>query len=136
LSISRAKIGVLSHPEFGQTFSRADGKFDLAVNGGGMLTLTYEKSGCLPVERQIDVPWQDYVMADDVVMLCYDPQVTHIDLSSNIPIQVAQGSSINDADGPRRATLLFKQGTAATMKLADGSMQGLTHLHVRATEYA
>ena len=133
--ISRVKIGILNHPEFGQTFSRADGKFDLAVNGGGILTLTYEKSGCLPVERRMDVPWQDYVMADDVVMLCYDPQVTHIDLSSNIPIQVAQGTSVTDTDGQRRGTLLFKLGTTATMKLADGSMQGLTHLHVRATEY-
>ncbi len=28
-------ISVLSHPEFGQTLSRADGMFDMAVNGGG-----------------------------------------------------------------------------------------------------
>ena len=31
-------ITVLNHPEFGQTLSRADGMFDMAVNGGGPLT--------------------------------------------------------------------------------------------------
>jgi RHS repeat-associated protein len=133
--LSKAKITVLNHPEFGQTLSRADGKFDLAVNGGGLLTMKYEKVGCLTVERQVSVPWQDYVIIDDVVMSCYDPQVTHIDLSANIPIQVAQGGLVIDNDGRRRAALLFRQGTTATMKLPDGSMQGLTQLHVRATEY-
>jgi RHS repeat-associated protein len=131
----KAQITVLNHPELGQTFSRADGKFDLAVNGGGLVTLKYEKVGFLPVQRQTNVPWQDYVMIDDVVMMSYDPPVTHIDLSANIPMQVAQGSAMTDSSGTRRATLLFPQGTTATMKLPDSSMQGLTQLHVRATEY-
>jgi hypothetical protein len=30
-----AKVTVLAHPEFGSTKSRADGMFDMAVNGGG-----------------------------------------------------------------------------------------------------
>jgi hypothetical protein len=38
-------ISILNHKEFGQTLSRADGMFDLAVNGGGSLTLTYTKTG-------------------------------------------------------------------------------------------
>jgi hypothetical protein len=33
-------LTVLNHPEFGQTLSRADGMFDLAINGGGFLTVT------------------------------------------------------------------------------------------------
>jgi len=133
--LSRVKITVLSHPEFGQTLSRADGKFDLAVNGGGPLTLNYEKTGFLPVQRNEDVPWQDYVMLPDVVMMGYDPQVTLVDLSANIPMQVAQGTAMTDSSGTRRATLLFAQGTTATMKLPDGSTQGIIKLHVRATEY-
>src|SRR5262249_17425699 len=36
-------ITILNHPEFGQTLSRADGMFDLAVNGGGFLTINYQK---------------------------------------------------------------------------------------------
>ena len=44
-------ITVLGHPEFGQTLSRADGMFDLAVNGGGLLTVRYEEDGFLPAQR-------------------------------------------------------------------------------------
>jgi hypothetical protein len=30
--------------------------FDLTVNGGGVLTVDYEKTGFLPLQRQVDVP--------------------------------------------------------------------------------
>jgi|GEM_PF-957188 len=133
--LAKVKITVLNHPEFGQTLSRADGKFDLAVNGGGLLTVNYEKTGFLPAQRKMDVPWQDYCLYPDVVIMGYDGQVTTIDLSANIPIQVAQGSAMSDSDGSRRAVLLFRQGTSATMVLPNGSTQPLTTLHVRATEY-
>ncbi len=121
---------ILNHPEFGQTLSRADGMFDLAVNGGGILTLNYTKDGYLPVQRQANVPWQDYVVLDDVVMIPLDPQVTTIDLSAATPIQVARGSVITDSDGTRQATLFFSQGTTATVNGVP-----LTTLNVRATEY-
>ena len=42
--LSGVTMTVLNHPEFGQTFSRADGWFDLAVNGGGYLTISYQKT--------------------------------------------------------------------------------------------
>jgi hypothetical protein len=129
------KVTVLDHPELGQTFSRADGRFDMAVNGGGVLTVKYEKSGFLPVQRTEEVAWQDYSGVPDVVMIGYDPQVTFIDLNAGIPIQVARGTASNDGSGARRSTLLFKQGTTATMKLPGGAMQNINRLHVRATEY-
>src|SRR6266545_5013696 len=49
-------ITVLNHPDFGQTHSRADGQFDLAVNGGGQLTVDYQRSGYLPAQRNVEVP--------------------------------------------------------------------------------
>ena len=41
-------ISVLQHPELGQTLSRADGRFDLVVNGGALLFVNYAKPGFLP----------------------------------------------------------------------------------------
>ncbi|MDG4555809.1 MAG: hypothetical protein P9F19_00215 [Candidatus Contendobacter sp.] len=41
-------ITILNHPEFGQTLSRADGWFDLVVNGGGWLTVNYRKPAICP----------------------------------------------------------------------------------------
>src|SRR3989338_708550 len=68
-------------------------------------------------------------------MMPLDNKVTTIDLSANTPIQAAQGNPVTDTDGTRQATLLFPQGTTATMTLPDGTTQSLTNLSVRATEY-
>ncbi|MBI4334831.1 MAG: hypothetical protein HY673_26550 [Chloroflexi bacterium] len=135
LPLSEVTLTVLDHPEFGQTLSRADGMFDLAVNGGGQLTVYYAKEGYLPVQRQLQVPWQDYAWLPGVVMIPLDPQVSAIDLTAATDFQVAQGSLVTDADGMRAATLLFPPGTQATLMLPDGTSRPLSTLHVRATEY-
>ncbi len=133
--LSGVAVSILSHPEFGRTLTREDGRFDMAVNGGGLLTVDYKKGGYLPSQRQVSVPWQDYVVLPDVVMIPFDAQVTAIDLASTAPVQVARGSAASDSDGTRRATLLFLQGTQAVMTLPDGSTRPLTTMNVRATEY-
>ena len=133
--VPAVQITVLGHPEFGQTLSRADGRFDLAVNGGGMLTLSYEKQGYPPAQRTRTLPWQDFVMVPDVVLVRYDDRVTRIDLAAAVPIQVARGNAVTDSSGTRQATLLFPQGTTATMTLPNGTTQPLTVLNVRATEF-
>lgn len=127
-------ITILDHPEFGATRTRADGRFDLAVNGGGPLTVDYEKTGRLPAQRQVSVPWQDFVSVPDVVLLALDSRMTPIELDAEA-MQVARGSTMTDDAGTRTSTLLFPAGTTATMVMADGSTQPLTALSVRSTEY-
>jgi RHS repeat-associated protein len=127
-------ITILGHPEYGQTLSRADGVFDIVVNGGGVVTVTYEKRDYLSAQRQVKAPWQDYVWMPEVVMIVLDALVTPIDLAAS-SMQVARGSLQTDADGSRQATLLVPPGTQATMLMPDGSTQPLTNLNVRATEY-
>jgi RHS repeat-associated protein len=131
-----ATVSILNHPEFGHTLSRADGEYDMAVNGGGPLTVDIQKQGYLPAQRPVNVPWQDFAPASEVRMLALDPAVTSIDLAVATDVQVARGSVVTDADGARQASVLFTPGTAATMKLPDGSSQNLSTIHVRATEYS
>lgn len=126
-------VSVLQHPEFGQTLTRADGAFDIAVNGGGPITISYSKTGYLPAHRQVSAPRQDYRAVDDVVLIPKDSISTRVDFSA--PIQVARGSAQSDTLGVRRMTALFAQGTHASMTLADGTTQPLSSLTVRATEY-
>jgi Right handed beta helix region/Putative metal-binding motif len=133
--LSGVTITILHHAEFGQTLSRADGMFDLVVNGGGPLTVNYHKAGFLSAQRQLTVPWQNYAWLPDVVLVSVDPQVTTVDLTAATPIQVARGRVQSDTDGTRQATLLFPQGTQAQMVLPDGSTQPITTLSVRATEF-
>lgn len=129
-----AKISILNHPELGQTLSRADGMFDFAVNGGGHMTVRYEKEGYLLAQRTVYVPWQDYVFVDDVVLIGADPIVTPVETDVGV-MQVAQGSVELDTNGRRQATILFPAGTTAEMILPDGTTQTLSTMNVRATEY-
>ncbi len=128
------QLTVLDHPELGQTLSRSDGQFDLAVNGGGTLTVRYARDGFLPVQRTTQTPWQDYVMLPDVVMLPLDPAVTTLNLGASA-LQIARGSQVSDADGARQPTVLVPAGTAATLVMADGSETPLPTMDLRVTEY-
>ena len=128
-------VSVLAHPEFGWTQTAADGSFSLVVNGGGWLTLDYQAAGYLPVARRVYVPWNAYAHAEAAVLTALDSEVTTIDLGALATPAVARGSQQTDSDGSRRATLVFKPGTEATMILPDGGQSPLTSLSVRATEY-
>ncbi len=128
-------VSVLNHPELGQTLSRTDGQYDLVVNGGGALTVNLVKSGYLPSQRtQQNVPWQDYKIVEDVIMLEQDSKVTTIDLTANT-IQVAEGSPVTDKDGTRQATLIIPLGTTARVFNIDGTTREVSNLNLRLTEY-
>jgi uncharacterized repeat protein (TIGR02059 family) len=128
--LTGVRITVLNHPEFGSTVSRLDGYFDMAVNGGGQLTVRYEKEGYITAQRQVDVPWQDFALLPDVIIIPYDINKTEVDLTLDT-MQVAQGSEITDADGTRQATLIIPAGVTA--RLDDGTP--ISDLTIRATEY-
>jgi RHS repeat-associated protein len=127
-------VSILGHPELGQTLSRADGGYDLAVNGGGEVTVDYVRMGYFPAQRRYQVPWQDYFRVDDVILLQPDSVVTTVDLTAASPA-IARGSVVQDDDGSRQATLMFEPGTTATLLNPDSSTTPLTTIHVRATEY-
>lgn len=133
--LSGIKITIQNHPEFGSTLSRNDGQFDMAVNGGGLITINFEADGFLPVQRKLEASWNDFHVADDVVMTPMDSRVTTINLSNSTGIQVGRGTVQTDADGIRQATILFPQGTTATMTLPDGTIKSLSTINFRATEY-
>ncbi|MBI2565781.1 MAG: hypothetical protein HYV63_01945, partial [Candidatus Schekmanbacteria bacterium] len=126
-------ISVLGHPELGATASRADGGFDLAVNGGGPVTLSYDKDGLIPMQRRVEARWNDYAWLPDVVLTAYDTAVTEI-TGNAAAWQAAQGSVVTDADGARRQAVLFPPGTTATIPLAAGGSEELSTFHVRFTE--
>lgn len=132
-ALSGVRITVLGHPEFGQTLTREDGLFDLAVNGGGYITLNYKKEGYLSLQRQMSVGWQEWAWAPDVVMIPQDTVATVVDFSA--PVQAAQSSVVTDERGERQSTLLFREGTAVEAVLPDGTVQSLPAITVRSTEY-
>ena len=128
-------VKILDHPELGSTQTRSGGLYDMAVNGGGALTLTFEKSGFLPIERRFETPWQDYMVLEDVALTPLDGTANTIQ-SNGAGLQVARSSVVSDPQGSRRVTMIFKPGTTAQITLQNGSQQPLPGpWTVRATEY-
>lgn len=59
--LSGVEVEVHGFPELGSTLSRADGVWDLAVNGGAKGTLRYEKLNFLVAFRSIEVAAEVHV---------------------------------------------------------------------------
>ncbi len=135
-SLAGATVRIAGRPDYGQTLTDDDGHYSLAVNGGGLMTVAFAKDGYLDSERQLDVPWQDYVWVEDVALTPLDAAATQVDLAGGSDeVQVARGTEVQDEDGRRQATLMFAPGTSAEMVLPDGERRAVTDATVRATEF-
>ncbi|MDP1916454.1 MAG: RHS repeat-associated core domain-containing protein [Myxococcales bacterium] len=126
-------ISVRGEPALGSTTSRATGLYELVVNGGSWVTLDFSLANTLPAQRQVLTPMRGYANVDDVALVTLDAQVTTITLPAPM-MQTHLSTPETDANGTRRASLMFEAGTQATM-LVGGVPQPLPTLHVRATEY-
>ncbi|WP_343292926.1 RHS repeat-associated core domain-containing protein [Vandammella animalimorsus] len=132
--LAGVRVQVQGRPEFGHTHTRADGWFDLAVNGGGWLTLHYEKTGYLSAQRKVHTPRRDWAYAEDVVLIALDGQYSQIELQRN-ELQIYWGGLNQDERGARRTAVVFPAGVQASAELPDGSLRPLQRLTVRVTEY-
>lgn len=129
-----AEISVAGAPQFGHTFSQSDGQFDMVVNGGGNLSISYMRSGYLPSQRTVTTKFQDYFTAPDVIMVRPDPKVTVVSMGATTT-QVAQGSPQTDTSGSRTATVMIPSGTTAQLVMPNGSTMSMPQLSLRATEF-
>lgn len=132
--VDGVRVAVHGDAAYGYTETRDGGVFDLVVNGGGPLTVSYQAAGFLPVQRTIETGYRRYHWLPDVVLTSLDTAVTAIVAGADEP-QVARASVQEDADGARQATIVFPASTQAAAVLPDGSEVALSSLHVRATEY-
>lgn len=131
---SGATVTILNHPELGQTVSRSDGWYDLAVNGGGALTVNIEASGRLPMQRTVKTSWHEFEVVPDV-MLVAPQNATGSFTQNGSTSQLVVGALTpngEDADGARRVTLYFPPNTQVTSPA--GFTNG-TSYSVQATEY-
>ncbi|MEK7990382.1 MAG: hypothetical protein VSS52_005195, partial [Thiotrichaceae bacterium] len=132
--LTNVSISIKAHDEYGQTITTCNGSFNMAVDINKSLTINYQKTGYLPIQRKVEIAQQD-TQVESVIMHKLDSAVTKIDLTANTSIQVAKSTVVSDIDGNRQTRVFFPQGTTASMTLPDGTTQVLTQLDVRATEY-
>jgi len=127
-----ALAGVLvsapAHPDYGHTASRADGGFDLAVEGGSTVTLRFDATGRISAQRHVVAPWRRFAVVNTVTLVAYAPSVA---VTVGAQGTVVDGASSQDASGTRASALYFAPGTRATI---DGGAV-LTSFHVHTTEF-
>jgi len=129
--LSGVVVNVAGEIRFGQTQTRADGRFDLIVNGGSTFTIRFAKSGYFPADRQAYVGWEETSLTKKVVLLHKDASpATTVSLGSGA-LQSVVGSVSTDAAGPRTPVLMVPAGITATIP---GSATP-TSLTLRLTEY-
>lgn len=133
--LANARVTAARHPEFGETRTRADGTFDLAVNGGGSITVRVAKDDLLPVQRHVTAEWRMFAVLPDVVLLpMAEPALVDI-AAANGEAVVVQSAPSQDASGTRRSTIVVPSATNATLVMPDDSRVSLAAFHVRMTEY-
>jgi YD repeat-containing protein len=138
MPLSGVEIAAPAQPEVGRTHTDADGFFDFAVNGGGPVVVSYAKNGFLPAQRQVAVPWQDYTWLPEVILVPPGGKagVLELPVDPSAPIaSVVHGARVEDADGPRTATLIAPPGFSANLLLSAGISKPLNRLNLAVTEY-
>lgn len=128
------RVQILSHPEFGWAQSRSDGTYDMVVNGGGAAVVDLSADGHLPVQRRVTVPWHDWVVVPDAILLSQDARVTSVPMDQPAML-AARGSVVSDADGSRQGTILVPAGAHGVMDLPDGTTAPLPQMSLRVTEF-
>jgi RHS repeat-associated protein len=128
------RVSVARHAEYGWTETRADGLFDLAVNGGAKLAVRCERDGYLVSERSVQPGWQRYERVSEVGMVARSRAVSKV--ASNVTsAQLAAGDPAEDALGSRQPVAVFRANTRAYAELPDGSEQALDSLTLSITEF-
>ena len=128
-------ISILGAPEFGNTLSRTNGCYDMAVAGGIAMSVNFSRYGYLPVQRVVDVPWQETVDIPDVFLIQNDTNLTVVSFTNGPAAQVAQGAQVSDADGTRRAMVIIPTNATASIITYAGVTQEVEQLTTRFTEY-
>jgi RHS repeat-associated protein len=132
-SLPNATVSVLDHPEYGFTATRADGSFDLVVNGGAQLVLRFNKEGYLEAQRQVVPPLNDYVMLDSLALVGRTVRNTDVNLQG---WHTAKGRFASDGNGDRDLRLIFPAGTVASVAVPNGPPATFgERLTVRAKEF-
>ncbi len=81
--VSEVTAGIHGHPEYGTVATDASGRFSIPVEGGGTLTVAFQKQGLITSHRQVDVPWNDYAIVEPVRMIAEDSAATVVTFDGN-----------------------------------------------------
>jgi hypothetical protein len=131
-------ITVHSHAEYGSVTTNDQGRFSIPIEGGGTLTVVYQKQGLIPAQRKVYVPWNDIAIAETIQMIAEDPASTTITFDGDPNSVVThQSTTVTDEFGNRSASMVFTGDNRAYLVDENGEeVMEMTTITTRATEYS
>ncbi|XP_073841878.1 teneurin transmembrane protein Ten-m isoform X2 [Musca autumnalis] len=127
----------------GFTLTREDGWFDLMVNGGGAVTLQFGRSPFRPQSRIVQVPWNEVIIIDTVVMSMSEekslPVTTHTCFSHDYdlmkPVVLASWKHGFQGACPDRSAILAESQVIQESLQIPGTGLNLVYHSSRAAGY-
>ncbi len=131
--LAGATVSVRNHPEYGQTLTRDNGEFDLAVNGGQSLVVRVDAINHPSVFREVFVRPLDYTKTADITLVPYGA-AQQVDLTDATQYHAVQSEVVGSGSSARQITVLFPPGSRIRQQYSTGSVD-LTQPSIRITEY-
>ncbi|XP_073995971.1 teneurin-a transmembrane protein isoform X3 [Rhodnius prolixus] len=97
LGIVGIRVSVDRDSRFGFTLTRAGGWFDVLVNGGGAVTLQFQRSPFKPMTRTVFVPWNQIVVLAPITMQLSDDSDMFRENPTPAALSLGIGNPIHNA---------------------------------------
>jgi len=135
--ISNVSITIHGYSEYGSVSTDAEGRFSIPVNGGGAITLVYQKQGLITAHRKVYVPWNDIAIAETIQMITEDSVSSKVVFDGNPEtVVIHQSTEVTDEFGSRSCSMVFTGDNQAYEVDVEGNIIGtLTTITTRVTEY-
>ncbi|TRY60518.1 hypothetical protein DNTS_011823 [Danionella cerebrum] len=131
-------VTFVKYPHYGYTMTRQDGTFDLVANGGGSLTLRFERAPFQSQERTVWLPWNRFYTMDALVLQTEETPMSRCDLSGfdrPDPIAVPSPLSSFFSSNPSERHILPESQVLHEQVEIPGSSLKLRYLSSRTSGY-
>jgi len=135
--IQDVSVTIHNHPEYGTASTDTTGRFSIPVEGGGTMTVVYQKDGLITAHRKVYVPWNDIAITETIQMIAQDPVSTTFNFDGNPNTMVThQSTEVTDEFGSRSCSMVFTGDNNAWLVDENGNdFQQLETVTVRASEF-
>jgi RHS repeat-associated protein len=135
--LTDVSVSILEYPKYGTALTDSEGRFSIPMDGGATYTLVYRKTGLIPAQRKVSVPWNDTAVAPTVQLVAEDPVSTTLTFNGDPATFVTHESTlVTDGLGRRSCTMVFTGDNRAYEVDARGTViRELATITTRATEF-
>ncbi len=127
-------VTVPAEPRFGETRTRADGRFEIVVNGGDTVSLRFTRDGRLPSRRRFPLKPNRFLDAGEVALIAPSAKASPVTFGKDT-WQIASGETSRDESEARTAFVLVPPGVRATARAAGKGERPLESGTLRITEH-